>query len=171
MQAPRVLPTVANCVPIVVFRALHAWVGVGVFALGSAAETAGARSAATARPAGMSSLSVSRVLRPGLAVYEEDGPEGPILARSRRKNSVRGMALGRAWRQPETMAATEAGSRAARTLDDLYRRHGGEVYRYAYGMLGNRADAEDVTQTTFVNALRALERGESPRKPSSWLLR
>jgi RNA polymerase sigma factor (sigma-70 family) len=68
------------------------------------------------------------------------------------------------------MAATEAGSRAARTLDELYRRHGGEVYRYAYGMLGNRADAEDVTQTTFVNALRALERGESPRKASSWLI-
>ena len=68
------------------------------------------------------------------------------------------------------MAATEAGSRAARALDELYRRHGAEVYRYAYGMLGNRADAEDVTQTTFVNALRALERGESPRKPSSWLI-
>jgi RNA polymerase sigma factor (sigma-70 family) len=68
------------------------------------------------------------------------------------------------------MAATEAGSRAARALDDLYRRHGGEVYRYAYAMLGNRADAEDVTQTTFVNALRALEQGQSPRKASSWLL-
>jgi RNA polymerase sigma factor (sigma-70 family) len=68
------------------------------------------------------------------------------------------------------MAATEAGSRAARALDQLYRRHGAEVYRYAYAMLGNKADAEDVTQTTFVNALRALERGESPRKPSNWLI-
>ena len=35
---------------------------------------------------------------------------------------------------------------------------------------GNHADAEDVTQTTFVNALRALERGERPRKPSNWLI-
>jgi RNA polymerase sigma factor (sigma-70 family) len=69
-----------------------------------------------------------------------------------------------------SMAATEAGSRAARALDDLYRRHVGDVYRYAYAVLGNRADAEDVTQTTFVNALAALERGERPRKPGNWLL-
>ena len=61
-------------------------------------------------------------------------------------------------------------TRAARTVDDLYRTHAGEVYRYAYAMLGNRADAEDVTQTTFVNALRSLERGERPRKPSNWLV-
>ena len=45
-----------------------------------------------------------------------------------------------------------------------------EVYRYVYAVLGNRADAEDVTQTTFVNALRALERGEQPRKPANWLI-
>lgn len=68
------------------------------------------------------------------------------------------------------VAATEAGTRAARTLDDLYRRHAGDVYRYAYGVLGNHADAEDVTQTTFMNALRALERGERVRKPGNWLL-
>lgn len=68
------------------------------------------------------------------------------------------------------MAATESGRKAARALDELYRSHAAEVYRYAYAMLGNRADAEDVTQTTFVNALRALERGESPRKPSHWLI-
>lgn len=68
------------------------------------------------------------------------------------------------------MPATQPASRAARTLDELYRRHVGEVFRYAYAMLGNRADAEDVAQTTFMNALRALERGERPRKPSSWLL-
>ena len=55
-------------------------------------------------------------------------------------------------------------------LDDLYRRHVGDVYRYTYAVLGNHADAEDVTQTTFVNALRALERGEVPRNGSHWLL-
>ena len=68
------------------------------------------------------------------------------------------------------MATTETGVDAARELDELYRNHAGEVYRYAYAVLGNRADAEDVAQTTFVNALRALERGERPRKPSNWLI-
>jgi RNA polymerase sigma factor (sigma-70 family) len=68
------------------------------------------------------------------------------------------------------MPATEMATRASRALDDLYRAHVGEVYRYTYAVLGNHADAEDVTQTTFVNALRALERGERPRKPSNWLI-
>src|SRR6186713_2751055 len=68
------------------------------------------------------------------------------------------------------MAATETSTRAAAALDDLYRHHVGEVYRYTYAVLGNHADAEDVTQTTFVNALRALERGERPRKPANWLI-
>ncbi len=68
------------------------------------------------------------------------------------------------------MSAAETGVAASRALDDLYRAHVTEVYRYAYAVLGNHADAEDVTQTTFVNALRALERGERPRKPSNWLI-
>jgi RNA polymerase sigma factor (sigma-70 family) len=68
------------------------------------------------------------------------------------------------------MAVTETGHLASREIDELYRRHGGEVYRYAYAVLGNHADAEDVTQTTFLNAYRALEQGVRPRKPSNWLL-
>jgi RNA polymerase sigma factor (sigma-70 family) len=68
------------------------------------------------------------------------------------------------------MAVTETGHLASREVDDLYRKHGGEVYRYAYAVLGNHADAEDVTQTTFLNAYRALEQGVRPRKPSNWLL-
>ena len=68
------------------------------------------------------------------------------------------------------MATSEIGVRAADELDELYRRYAAEVFRYAYAVLGNRSDAEDVTQTTFVNALRALERGEQPRKPSNWLI-
>jgi RNA polymerase sigma factor (sigma-70 family) len=70
----------------------------------------------------------------------------------------------------DAMAAPEIHVRATAALDDLYRRHVGDVYRYTYAVLGNHADAEDVTQTTFVNALRALERGEQPRDPSNWLL-
>src|SRR6187200_2313237 len=68
------------------------------------------------------------------------------------------------------MAVTESGHLASREVDDLYRRHGAEVYRYAYAVLGNHADAEDVTQTTFLNAYRSLEQGVRPRKPANWLL-
>jgi RNA polymerase sigma-70 factor, ECF subfamily len=68
------------------------------------------------------------------------------------------------------MAAPEIGVQAKSRLDELYRAHAAEIYRYVYAVLGNRADAEDVTQTTFMNALRALERGEVPRKPENWLV-
>ena len=69
-----------------------------------------------------------------------------------------------------SMAVTEAGHAASNALDSLYRRHGAEVYRYALAVLGNHSDAEDVTQTTFLNAYRALEQGVHPRKPANWLL-
>jgi len=54
-------------------------------------------------------------------------------------------------------------------FESLYSRHVREVYGYALGMLGSSADAEDVTQTTFLNAYRALEGGKRPRTPRSWL--
>ena len=68
------------------------------------------------------------------------------------------------------MAVSEAGHAAARAIDDLYRAHASDVYRYALAVLGHPADAEDVTQTSFLNAYRALEQGVRPRKPSNWLL-
>src|SRR5947209_7920419 len=57
-----------------------------------------------------------------------------------------------------------------RAFERIYRRHAVDVYRYACAVLRNPADAEDVTQTTFMNAYRALERGESPEKPHNWLI-
>ena len=56
-------------------------------------------------------------------------------------------------------------------FDRLYREHAPSVYRYAFAVLGNQADAEDVTQQTFLNAYRAVERGTKPRKAENWLLR
>src|SRR5438045_3632463 len=55
-------------------------------------------------------------------------------------------------------------------FERLYRRHAVDVYRYAFAVLRNQADAEDVTQTTFMNAYRALERGETPQTPHNWLI-
>ena len=58
----------------------------------------------------------------------------------------------------------------SRTFERLYRAHVGDVYRYALALTGNRSDAEDVTQTTFMQAYRALDRGEHPVKPRNWLI-
>ena len=60
--------------------------------------------------------------------------------------------------------------RADRTFERIYKRHVGDVYRYTLAVLRNPADAEDVTQTTFLNAYRAFERGERPRHPQNWLI-
>src|SRR6185369_13648082 len=59
---------------------------------------------------------------------------------------------------------------ADRSFERLYRKHAGDVYRYALVVLRNEADAEDVTQTTFLNAFRAMEQGERPRSPQNWLI-
>jgi RNA polymerase sigma-70 factor (ECF subfamily) len=57
-----------------------------------------------------------------------------------------------------------------RAFEQLYKRHAREVYQYALALLANPADAEDVTQTTFLNAYRAMEQGERPRSPQNWLI-
>src|SRR5436190_3867710 len=57
-----------------------------------------------------------------------------------------------------------------RAFETLYRRYVDDVYRYALAMLRNPADAEDVTQTTFLNAYRAVKRGEQIKKPKNWLI-
>jgi RNA polymerase sigma factor (sigma-70 family) len=56
-----------------------------------------------------------------------------------------------------------------RTVEALYRDYAADVYRYALAVLGSPADAEDVTQATFLNAFRAIERDERPRQPGAWL--
>ena len=56
-------------------------------------------------------------------------------------------------------------------FESLYRSYVGDVYRYALALLRNPADAEDVTQTTFMNAYRAIQRGDEIRKPHNWLIK
>src|SRR5829696_7031091 len=56
-----------------------------------------------------------------------------------------------------------------RSFERLYRRHLPEIYRYVLRDVGNRADAEEVTQNAFLDAYRALGRGHTPEKPRAWL--
>jgi RNA polymerase sigma-70 factor, ECF subfamily len=69
-----------------------------------------------------------------------------------------------------TAVLPEAAAGADLALELLYRDHARCVSRYALAVLRDRSDAEDVTQTTFLNAYRALRRGERPRNPDFWLI-
>ncbi len=53
----------------------------------------------------------------------------------------------------------------------MYRRYVEDVYHYALALLRNPADAEDVTQTTFLNAYRAYVKGVEVKKPQNWLIK
>jgi RNA polymerase sigma-70 factor (ECF subfamily) len=51
----------------------------------------------------------------------------------------------------------------------LVERYQHRLGRYAYRMLGNRADAEDVLQDTFVRGYRSLARCNRPEGFGAWL--
>jgi RNA polymerase sigma factor (sigma-70 family) len=56
-------------------------------------------------------------------------------------------------------------------FESLYRTYVKDVYRYALALLRNPADAEDVTQATFLNAYRAYLNGIEVEKPQNWLIK
>lgn len=53
----------------------------------------------------------------------------------------------------------------------LVERHHRRCSRYARQMLGNREDAEEVVQDTFVRAFRSLSRYEDRERFGAWILR
>jgi RNA polymerase sigma factor (sigma-70 family) len=56
-------------------------------------------------------------------------------------------------------------------FESLYRQYVKDVYHYALALLRNPADAEDLTQTTFLNAYRAFIKGVEVEKPQNWLIK
>src|SRR5919205_1623928 len=62
-------------------------------------------------------------------------------------------------------------SRGAEATHDLYERYARQIYNYCLHQLGNREEAEDATQSTFLNAFRGLERGIEPEFESAWLFK
>ena len=54
-------------------------------------------------------------------------------------------------------------------IERLYREHRGRLVRLVERELRDHDDAEDVVQTAFLDAQRALEHGTIPRDPRAWL--
>lgn len=54
---------------------------------------------------------------------------------------------------------------------ELVRRYQSAVFNVAYRLLGNRSDAEDATQETFLRAFRAFNRFDLERPLAPWLKR
>jgi RNA polymerase sigma-70 factor, ECF subfamily len=56
------------------------------------------------------------------------------------------------------------------SFERLYRRHRRDVYGAVLRDVRDPDEAEDVTQIAFMNAFRAIRRGEQPDKPRAWLV-
>jgi RNA polymerase sigma-70 factor, ECF subfamily len=56
------------------------------------------------------------------------------------------------------------------SFERLYRDHRRDVYGAVLRDVRDPAEAEDVTQIAFLNAFRAMRRGERPERPRAWLV-
>jgi RNA polymerase sigma factor (sigma-70 family) len=68
------------------------------------------------------------------------------------------------------MRTAAAELKAGHDLERLYARHKRDVYRFVLRDVRDPDEAEDITQTAFLDAFRALQRGDVPRQPQAWLL-
>jgi len=69
----------------------------------------------------------------------------------------------------EGTAEHGAGGDRIAAVRDLVDREGGAVFAFALRLCGNRADAEDLTQETFLRAMRRWETFEGRGNVRSWL--
>lgn len=69
----------------------------------------------------------------------------------------------------DLMGAAQRGDGVA--FDELVRRHTAAMYRVAYRILNDRAEAEDAVQDAWVSAWRSLHRFRGDAAPTTWLYR
>jgi RNA polymerase sigma factor (sigma-70 family) len=64
---------------------------------------------------------------------------------------------------------TKTGPAVTIDINQLYRQHRTHLLRFVQRYLRNAEDAEDVVQTTFMEAVRCADRFSGMSKPSTWL--
>src|SRR3954463_11245553 len=72
--------------------------------------------------------------------------------------------------QSATLDPVSGGLERSASWDEIVDRHGARVFRLAYRLFGNRADAEDLTQDVFVRVFRSLDT-YTPGTFEGWLHR
>jgi RNA polymerase sigma-70 factor, ECF subfamily len=87
--------------------------------------------------------------------------------RNRRSNPVPALKEARTLSDEALAALCRAGSREA--FDEIVRRYRDRVYAVIYRYVGNREDALDVAQETFVRAYRNIGQFAGESKFSTWL--
>ncbi len=73
--------------------------------------------------------------------------------------------------RPQAVAAASAADPSAESFEALVRRHGPAIYRMAYRMTGNEADAEDLTQDAVLEAFRAFRKFQPGTHFDRWIYR
>jgi RNA polymerase sigma-70 factor (ECF subfamily) len=64
-----------------------------------------------------------------------------------------------------------AGVASRARTEQLFHRYERQVYGFCLSRLGDRQEAEDALQSTFLNAFRGLERGIVPHSEAAWLFK
>ena len=70
-----------------------------------------------------------------------------------------------------TSLSTRHTSLDAQGVEAFYREHFGLIYRYMYRKVGNPQEAEDLTSSIFLKAVRSLRQEAGPERMSHWLSR
>jgi RNA polymerase sigma-70 factor (ECF subfamily) len=99
-------------------------------------------------------------------------------------NLLTGTAVGGRALVDESATTWQAGSTAARTpaaekraleaswsFERIYDEYKTPIYNYIYHLVGNREQADDLTQDSFVKAFKALPKMDANLKLSAWLYR
>ncbi len=111
------------------------------------------------------------------AVGQQLGPGGETVAgenvdHQAESGPASGSVVGRTSSEREIVhqASAEGCSKvAAISLDDLVSEHAEQLYRYAYRLCGQQADAEDLVQQTFLQAQQHQGQLRDPSCARGWL--
>ncbi len=72
---------------------------------------------------------------------------------------------------PDESLVAQAQQKDYKAFEELVKRYEGKIYGHTVRLLGNREDAEDVLQETFLNVFRSLDRFRGDSSFSTWIYR